>query len=70
MGIMLHDNIKARVLKSDGTYVKKPLIEPFIDSQTVFMDEVIKAQKEKPEQKEPKVLDRLKNIFGNRLKRR
>lgn len=47
--VMLADNIKSRVLLSDGTFVKKKASEPMIDSQAVFMEEAIHAKKETPE---------------------
>ncbi|MCQ2508311.1 MAG: polyphosphate kinase 1 [Dorea sp.] len=37
LDIMLHDNVKARVLQSDGTLVRKLRTEPRIDSQAEFM---------------------------------
>lgn len=62
--IMLKDNIKARVLQSDGTYRKRRLVEPFIDSQAVFMDEAIKAkQHPEPVTKKTSIFHGLKNIF-------
>ena len=48
--VMLGDNIKARVLQSNGAFVKKKASEPMIDSQAVFMEEAIHAKKETPEQ--------------------
>ncbi len=39
--IMLNDNVKARVLQSDGKYKKKEQKEPYIDSQAVFMEEAL-----------------------------
>lgn len=64
LDVMLKDNIKARVLQNDGTYRKKRLVEPFIDSQAVFMDEAIKA-KQHPEQivKKTGIFHGLKNMF-------
>ena len=64
LDVMLKDNIKARVLQNDGTYRKKRLVEPFIDSQAVFMDEAIKA-KQHPEQivKKTGRFHGLKNMF-------
>ena len=48
--VMLGDNIKARILQSNGAFVKKKASEPMIDSQAVFMEEAIHAKKETPEQ--------------------
>ncbi len=68
--VMLSDNIKARVLQNDGTYKKKELTEPFIDSQAVFMEEVIRAQIEKPVVKRKPLLGRFREILENRANKR
>ena len=63
--VMLSDNIKARILQKDGTYRKRELTEPYIDSQAVFMDEMIRAAektKERPKKKKG-LLSKIKNIF-------
>ena len=63
--VMLSDNIKARILQKDGTYRKRELTEPYIDSQAVFMDEKIRAAektKERPKKKKG-LLSKIKNIF-------
>ena len=63
--VMLSDNIKARILQKDGTYKKRELTEPYIDSQAVFMDEMIRAAektKERPKKKKG-LLSKIKNIF-------
>jgi len=44
--IMLNDNVKARVLESDGKYRKKEVTETYIDSQEVFMEEALHARPE------------------------
>ena len=49
--VMLSDNVKARVMLSDGTYKKRENTQPPVDSQAVFMDEAIHAKREEPEQK-------------------
>ena len=46
--VMLSDNVKARVLLSDGSYVKKKAAEPLVDSQAAFMEEAIHAKREEP----------------------
>ena len=66
--IMLNDNIKARVLQNDGTYRKKEIVAPYVDSQAVFMEEAIKAQQEKPVAKEKPLFEKLKGIFAKRGK--
>ena len=48
--VMLSDNVKARVMQKDGTYMKRKMKEgtsgKMIDSQAVFMEEALKAAKE------------------------
>ncbi|MDO5590454.1 MAG: polyphosphate kinase 1 [Lachnospiraceae bacterium] len=63
--IMLSDNIKARILQNDGTYRKRELVEPYIDSQAVFMEEMIEASKMAKEKPKKKIglLSMIKNIF-------
>ena len=41
--VMLEDNVKARVLQSDGTYKKKPITEHRVNSQERFMKEAVHA---------------------------
>lgn len=41
--VMLADNVKARVLQSDGTYKKKPITEHRVNSQERFMKEAVHA---------------------------
>ena len=48
MRVMLSDNVKARVLQSDGTFCKKDEEKPPIDSQAVFMEEAIHAKRSAP----------------------
>ena len=62
MKVMLSDNVKARVLQSDGTYRKKKASQPLVDSQAVFMEEALRARKEKPA-KEGTFLKRLAGLF-------
>ncbi|MGN1166699.1 MAG: polyphosphate kinase 1 [Lachnospiraceae bacterium] len=66
--VMLSDNIKARVLKSDGTYQKKEIVAPYVDSQAVFMEEAIKAVQEKSVVQEKPLFTKLKGIFAKRVK--
>lgn len=68
--VMLSDNIKARVLQNDGTYKKKELTEPFVDSQAVFMEEAIRAQIEKPAVREKTLFGRFREILENRANKR
>ncbi len=48
--MMLSDNVKARVLLSDGSYVKKKPVEPFVDSQAAFMEEAVHAKRIAPKE--------------------
>ena len=57
--VMLSDNVKARVLGSDGKYRRKEQKEPYIDSQNVFMQEALQA---KPPQELPEKIGLLKKI--------
>ena len=41
--IMLSDNVKARLMQRDGTYIKRRNGEHAVDSQAVFMEEAKKA---------------------------
>lgn len=59
--VMLNDNVKARVLGSNGKYRKKEAKEPFIDSQAVFMEEALHAKPQAPA-KEPGILKKLKDF--------
>lgn len=43
MEVMLADNVKARVLKKDGTYRKWPITERAVNSQEEFMAEAVRA---------------------------
>lgn len=59
--LMLSDNVKARVMQSDGFYKKKPVGEKQINSQEVFMKEALHAKcPQQPKQK----LSLLKRIRG------
>ncbi|KMZ55174.1 polyphosphate kinase 1 [Dorea sp. D27] len=61
--IMLSDNVKARVLRPDGSYEKVDKAEPRIDSQALFMQEALNAKRKTPEK--PKTfLDKIRHLFG------
>lgn len=45
LDILLRDNVKARVMKSDGTYEMRDQSEPFINAQEVFMSEALNAER-------------------------
>lgn len=62
--VMLSDNVKARVLQSDGTYCKKEQKEPFVDSQAVFMEEALQAAKMPPAEEKKGLMDKVRSLFG------
>ena len=63
LNTMLADNVKARVMQSDGTYKKKAVGEKKICSQEVFMKEALNAKRpERIEEKEP-FFARLRRVF-------
>lgn len=59
--IMLSDNVKARVLQSNGKYRKKEQKEPYIDSQAAFMDEALHARPE-VHTDESSILEKIRGI--------
>ncbi len=61
--IMLSDNIKGRELKSDGTYCRKEMAEPYIDSQATFMEEALNAQNTMPVRKEKSFFEKIKELL-------
>lgn len=44
--IMLNDNVKARIMQKDGTYMKRTGGIKAVDSQAAFMEEALKAAEE------------------------
>lgn len=64
--VMLSDNIKARVLQSDGTYRKREQKEPFVDSQAVFMEEALQRAKERPIEEKKTLMDKVKGLFSKK----
>ena len=60
LDIMLKDNVKARALQSDGSYVKKKILgDSHIDSQAYFMHNTI----HKPQRNDSRMSDEKENIF-------
>ena len=60
MDVMLEDNVKARVLQSDGTYKKKPITEHRVNAQERFMKEAIQAARSAgASRKQEKLRDRI-----------
>ena len=45
MDLMWRDNVKARIMKNDGTYARIPLQEEKIDAQKMLMSEAEEAAK-------------------------
>lgn len=61
--VMLSDNVKARVLQSNGKYRKKEQKEPYTDSQAVFMEEAVYATPAVHVQERGNILRRLERLF-------
>ncbi len=61
--VMLQDNVKARVMQSDGTYQRKPQGETKINSQEVFMKEALRASVAKKVEKKKTFVERVKTFF-------
>ena len=61
--IMLGDNVKARVLLSDGSYVKRKASEPVVDSQAAFMYEAVHARREEPKEERTPVGEWLRGLI-------
>lgn len=60
--VMLSDNVKARILTSDGTYKKKEIGEREVNAQEVFMREALQ-ERSSEKRREPKVIRRFLEIF-------
>lgn len=63
LDVMLQDNVKARVMQSDGTYKRKPQGERSINSQEVFMKEALRANASKKVEKKLTLMERIKKVF-------
>ena len=61
--VMLSDNVKARVMLCDGSYVKKTA-ESQVDSQAVFMEEAIHAKRVAPKE-ERRFGEWVKELIGS-----
>lgn len=66
--IMLKDNVKARVMQSDGTYVKKPSAKTGICAQETFMKEAIQAKRVKEEEPKKSFFEQVKGFFRRKRK--
>lgn len=62
LDVMLADNVKARKMLSDGTYVKKEKNGEDICAQNIFMGEAIRAKEEEVKE-ELSLIERLKRFF-------
>ncbi len=62
LDVVLSDNVKARLMKSDGTYTKKEQKEPFVDSQQTFMEEALATPKSVIRTQES-LMDRIRGFF-------
>lgn len=60
--VIMLDNVKARVLSSDGTYHKKLQEAPFVNSQEVFMAEAMNVKSVKKEHKRS-IMERIRGFF-------
>ncbi|MBU3877946.1 polyphosphate kinase 1 [Faecalicatena sp. AGMB00832] len=63
LNVMLADNVKARMMQSDGTYQKKEVSEKIINSQEVFMKEALRAKRPQQIVEKPSFLKRLRRFF-------
>lgn len=63
LNIMLADNVKARVMQSDGTYKKKPMGEKKICSQETFMKEALNAKRPVRVEEKKNIFSRLRKFF-------
>jgi len=63
LNIMLADNVKARVMQSDGTYKKKEQTEKRISAQEVFMKEALHTKRQEKTVEKPSFLRRLRKLF-------
>ncbi len=62
--VMLSDNVKARVLQGDGSYVRKKAADSQVDSQAAFMEEAIHAKREEPD-KDRTISEWIKGFLEN-----
>ena len=61
--VMLADNVKARLLKSDGTLVKKPVTGRPVISQEVFMEEAMNAERPRAIEEKRSIFKKVRNLF-------
>ena len=68
--IMLADNVKAREMKSDGTYRKKNRVDRIICAQDEFMKYAITAKRPEKKEKHITPFEKLKNFFKIKRERK
>lgn len=61
--VMLADNVKARVMTSDGTYRKKKVEGKAINSQEIFMKEALMAKRVEKKPKKQTFLQKMRRLF-------
>ncbi|PWJ51854.1 polyphosphate kinase 1 [Faecalicatena contorta] len=66
LNLMLRDNVKARVMQSDGTYKKKAITGEAVNCQEIFMKEALSAKPEVGASEKPSFLRRLRKYFNRR----
>ena len=55
--------MKARLLKSDGTLVKKPVTGRPVISQEVFMEEAMNAERPRAIEEKRSIFKKVRNLF-------
>lgn len=63
LDVMLADNVKARILKENGTYVKKAVEGDFINAQEIFMKEALSAKRPETRPEKKTFWEIIKSIF-------
>lgn len=66
LNLMLRDNVKARVMQSDGTYKKKAITGEAVNCQEIFMKEALSVKPEVGASEKPSFLRRLRKYFNRR----
>lgn len=66
LNLMLRDNVKARVMQSDGTYKKKAITGEAVNCQEIFMKEALSTKPEVGAAEKPSFLKRLRKYFNRK----
>ena len=61
--VMLSDNVKLRVLESEGVYAKREQSDKAINAQEIFMKEVLEAEGNRKSDENPSFFQRLKKMI-------